>query len=413
MEKNPARTVIDPCGGAGGAPRRPPAERACPEASGATMAQRMNQKDRNLFKGIGLLALPVLALSVLMNYSLALAGDPLRLCGAFALFYGLFVVVKRAARSAAPSADLRAMGTWAIVTGCTGGLGEKFCEGLARRGLNLLLISRNPKKLAALKERLGKEFGVACEVLAFDFASATKEEELAFFDDALPAKLAGAPIAGDVALLVNNVGVGDEAPFYAEEIRMDEAADMIKVNCGAVVNMSKGVLPLLRLRGRGAVINVSSGSCAQPCPMLAAYSATKAFIEQYSVSCAREYRQHGVDVLCIRPYYISGTGLYPAKRATLNAPHADVVVEGALRGVGRYEVTHAYWFHGVMAFMLGGVFEDPFFGMVAAACAGALKLNGSMLMIQQSARRRVERKKPEIFAGAKSAKAAYEAKLGF
>ena len=82
----------------------------------------------------------------------------------------------------------------------------------------------------------------------------------------LPRVLRSVPVCGDLALLVNNVGVGDEAPFMVHELKGRDVAEMIKVNCAATVNMSRAVLPLLKERRRGAVINVSSGSSAQPTP---------------------------------------------------------------------------------------------------------------------------------------------------
>ena len=91
--------------------------------------------------------------------------------------------------------------------------------------------------------------------------------------------------------------------------------------------MSKTLLPLFKHRGGGAVINVSSGSCAQPSPYLATYASSKAFDLHFSRSCSREYREFGVHVLGIRPYYISGTGLYPNAKPSMNATaKRDVVV---------------------------------------------------------------------------------------
>jgi len=200
-----------------------------------------------------------------------------------------------------------------------------------------------------------------------------------------------------VGLLVNNVGVGDEAPFMVEELSTSDVNSMVKVNCGAIVNMSKCVLPLLRYNGRGAVINVSSGSCAQPSPYLATYASTKAFDAHFSKSCSREYGEFGVHVCCIRPYYISGTGLYPNSKPSLNAPKASVIVEGALASVGRHEITHAYGVHGLMGWIFGTVMEDPIFGPLLALPAKRAKLNGTMLMIQKNARKRTQAKNRELW----------------
>ena len=222
-----------------------------------------------------------------------------------------------------------ALSTRAVVTGCTGGLGQEFANRCAARGLNLVLISRSQSKLNNLSVELKKNYGVEVVVLAFDFARSSPEAEAAFYGKVLPEFIAASPVEGNVGLLINNVGVGDEAPFAVEEIKIEDVADMVKVNCGAIVNMSRAMLPLFKHRKGGAVINVSSGSCAQPSPYLATYASTKAFDLHFSKSCSREMKPHGVAVLGIRPYYIAGTGLYPSTKPALNAPAARTIVEGA------------------------------------------------------------------------------------
>ena len=166
---------------------------------------------------------------------------------------------------------------------------------------------------------------------------------------------------------------------------------MVKVNCGAIVNMSKALLPLFKARRGGCVINVSSGSCAQPSPYLATYASSKAFDLHFSKSCSREYKEFGVKVLGIRPYYISGTGLYPSAKPSLNAPAAMTIVEGAFAHLGKYEVSHAYWVHGLMGWVFGTLFEDPVFAPIISRLAGRAKVNGTMLAIQKSARERSRR----------------------
>merc|ERR1712216_35921 len=120
--------------------------------------------------------------------------------------------------------------------------------------------------------------------------------------------------------------------------------------------------PLMKHRGKGAVINIS---------------------------CSREYGQFGIDVLCIIPYYIAGTGLYPSNKPSLNAPAASAIIEGAFRCLGRYEVTHAYSIHGVMGFLFTAIFEDPIIGKIVQQMAKRnTKMNGSMLAIQTKTRKR-------------------------
>merc|ERR1712216_1098440 len=228
---------------------------------------------------------------------------------------------------------------------------------LAKSGLNLVLISRSQPKLQDLATELGTGFGVQCVVLAFDFARCSAAEEEVFYTRELPDVLAAAPIENDIALLVNNVGIGMTVPLMVEELKTSEVNDMVKVNCGALVNMSRTVLPLLRRRGRGAVINVSSFGAYFPVPFMSTYAATKAFDMHFSRACEREYSEFGVQVLCITPALIADTGLY-AGPTSLNAASAELVVKGALDSLGRDEVAFPYWFHSMMRALVGNTVED-------------------------------------------------------
>jgi NAD(P)-dependent dehydrogenase (short-subunit alcohol dehydrogenase family) len=167
---------------------------------------------------------------------------------------------------------------------------------------------------------------------------------------------------------------------------------MIKVNCGAIVNMTRCLFPLFKHRKGGAIVNVSSGSCAQPSPYLATYASTKAFDLHFSKSCSREGAAHGVVVLGIRPYYICGTGLYPNAKPSLNAPSAKTIVDGAFNHLGRYEISHAYWMHGILGWMFGTLFEDPVAAPVIERLAKRAGVRGTMLAIQNAARKRSQEK---------------------
>mmetsp|Transcript_8285 Transcript_8285/g.31160 ORF Transcript_8285/g.31160 Transcript_8285/m.31160 type:complete len:373 (-) Transcript_8285:68-1186(-) len=370
----------------------------------------MNTKDRNLIRALVILTVTFLVIASAINVGLRISGDALRLVGALTCAYFAIrgaIAVKN--RLKAPL-NLRKAGDWAIVTGCTGGLGQEYARGLAKRGMNLILISRSETKLQALAEELRTTYEVRAEYLAFDFAKGEGEDT--FYEETLPTFLAKSPVNGDVALLVNNVGVGDEAPLYAHELPLREANMMIKVNCGATVNMTRVLAPLFADRKRGAILNISSGSATQPTPLLSTYAATKAFIAHFSKSVAREYSEFGVEVLCIDPYYISGTGLYPASKPSLNAPAAYKIVDGSLKALGRYELSHGYLFHEVIGFLLGFVMEDKVFGVFSRVLGDLLGLNGTILKVQKKARARSMSKMPEVFEKLEAEKAAFLGKLG-
>merc|ERR1719453_468780 len=116
--------------------------------------------------------------------------------------------------------------------------------------------------------------------------------------------------------------------------------------------------------------------------MLTVYSATKAFINQFSHSVAWEAKEHGVDILGVHPYYVSGTGLYSAKKASLNAPAPKRIIDDTLAQLGNTMIGYPYYFHAVMGWGFRNLDPMP---------TGARMLK----MMKANAKRAAERAKKE------------------
>ncbi len=180
----------------------------------------MNVKDFNLIKGLVLLLVfPLLALAGIV-YFLDLGADPLRNLGAASaifIFAKALALIWRRFSSRRRLRAPRSYGRWAIVTGCTGGLGQAYAHALASRGMDLLLISRNPEKLKAEATFIeGKWPKVSCKILAFDFTN-TDVAIIEEFYSTLQSTLRN-DLKGDIGVLVNNVGVGNEQPLYSSDL---------------------------------------------------------------------------------------------------------------------------------------------------------------------------------------------------
>lgn len=109
--------------------------------------------------------------------------------------------------------------------------------------------------------------------------------------------------SGRIDVLVNNAGMG--AIGAAEETSLAQAQKVFDVNVLGVMRMTKAVLPLMRARGRGRIINISTVVGFLPSPYMAAYFASKHAIEGYSESLDHEVRGHGVRALLVEPAYTS------------------------------------------------------------------------------------------------------------
>jgi uncharacterized protein len=176
------------------------------------------------------------------------------------------------------------MAPTALVTGASSGIGEQFARQLAERGYDLVLVARRADRLEALAE----ELAVTAHVLACDLGRDAKT---------LPGQVEDLGV--EVDLLVNNAGFGLRGRFLESDIGRD--AEMVRVNCEAVVVLTRACLPAMVERGRGGVITVASTAGMQPLPYESVYAATKAFALNFSDALHAELRGTGVRVLAVNP----------------------------------------------------------------------------------------------------------------
>lgn len=258
-----------------------------------------------------------------------------------------------------PTKHPKELGKWTIITGTTSGIGKEFAAHLARQGVSLLIISRSESKLQAQAEELRElhrqyhekspdEAAPEVRIVSFDFSSAPgSAEKREFYGKQLPATLRELHDDGGIGVLINNVGTANEAPKWLLEFDDQEIAAMINTNCFSVVDMSKAVLPFMKERKSGSIISISSGSGNYPGPLIQLYSATKAFMTQFTRSMKVECWDTGVDFYCVTPFYVV-SNLYKRKKGTIVAPMPIKLVEGTLQQICKKYVIqgHGYWMHG-------------------------------------------------------------------
>ncbi len=172
----------------------------------------------------------------------------------------------------------------ALVTGASSGLGAQFARQLSARGYRLVLVARRTDRLQALAGEIGGEPVVIGHDLAADAAG-------------LPAKVA--ELGLDVDLLVNNAGFGTFGHVW--EIEEGRDAEMVRLNCEAVVVLTRAFLPAMVERGSGGVIVVASTAGMQPLPWEATYGASKAFALSFTDALSEELRGTGVRAMSVNP----------------------------------------------------------------------------------------------------------------
>ncbi len=177
---------------------------------------------------------------------------------------------------------------WAVVTGASGGLGEAFCERLARDGLHVVLAARSTGPMEQTAERLRTRYGVEALVVGCDLG--TGEGRRTLLD---------ATADLEVGVLVNNAGFGIVGDFAGTDPgRLEQ---MVTLNCVAVAALARAYAPAMVARRRGAIVNVASTAAFQPLPGMAAYAASKSFVLSLSQAMWDELRPHGVAVLGLCP----------------------------------------------------------------------------------------------------------------
>jgi 17beta-estradiol 17-dehydrogenase / very-long-chain 3-oxoacyl-CoA reductase len=87
----------------------------------------------------------------------------------------------------------------------------------------------------------------------------------------------------DVGILINNVGRMYEFPNDFDQIPEQSLWDIININIGAVTMMSRIVIPQMKVNRRGLIVNISSGTEAQPMPLAAVYGATKSYTKSFTL----------------------------------------------------------------------------------------------------------------------------------
>lgn len=177
----------------------------------------------------------------------------------------------------------------AIITGASSGIGRETALAFGSAGIDLALIGRNRENLEAVAAT-ARDLGVTAKVYCLDLADTARVEgEIARIADEF----------GPIDILVNNAGAG-----YTNSIADTPLGDWQKVidtNLTSAYLCVRGVLPSMRQRGRGTIVNVSSIAADNAFPAWGAYSASKAGLVAFSRVLAVEERANGIRVTIISP----------------------------------------------------------------------------------------------------------------
>ncbi len=181
-------------------------------------------------------------------------------------------------------------GKTAVVTGGTKGIGRAIAESLVRAGVNVSISARNEDEIERAVDELnalggGRAVGFVCDVRdsaqVKPFIAGTAEQ------------------FGGVDILVNNAGVGIFAPV--ESMSVENFRAVIETNLCGVFYCCHEAIPLMKQRGGGYIINISSLAGTNAHPRLAAYNASKFGLNGFSEALMQEVRHDKIKVSYIMP----------------------------------------------------------------------------------------------------------------
>jgi uncharacterized protein len=179
---------------------------------------------------------------------------------------------------------------WALITGASSGIGRAVAFESARKGYNLFLTSRDEQLLQQVAADCRQQYNIETQAYPADLS---RLESV----DGLIRALFAPPI--EIELLVNNAGFG----VWGEFLRTDLARELnlLNVQLAAMLKLTKAVLPQMRARKKGRILNVASVYSFAPAPFQAVYSACKAFLLTFSESLREELKGTGVTVTALCP----------------------------------------------------------------------------------------------------------------
>lgn len=181
-------------------------------------------------------------------------------------------------------------GKVAIVTGGTKGIGRGIAEALIGKQANVCISARKESEIEEATESLnklggGKASGFTCDVRAHSEVKSLFARAASQF--------------GGIDVLVNNAGIGIFAPV--EEMSPDDFRTVLETNLFGVFYCCHEAIPLMKSRGGGYIINISSLAGANPHPRMAAYNASKFGLNGFSEALMQEVRHDNIKVSYIMP----------------------------------------------------------------------------------------------------------------
>lgn len=181
-------------------------------------------------------------------------------------------------------------GKTALITGASSGIGYELAKLFAKDGHNLVLVSRSREQLERIAEDFSQRYGITATVIAKDLFEPTAAREV--YEEVKAAGIV-------VNYLVNDAGQGVYGKFAETDLERELA--IIQLNVISLVVLTKLFLRDMLARNEGRILQLASITSKNPTPWSAVYSATKAFIYNFTEAVIPELEGTDVTMTALRP----------------------------------------------------------------------------------------------------------------
>jgi len=189
-----------------------------------------------------------------------------------------------------PAINLENRNLYALITGATSGIGYELARLFARDSYNLILVARNKERLQEVTNQLKQEFAIEVTPLQKDLFLPGAAHEI--YDEVNAMGIV-------VNVLVNDAGQGEWGPFVETDLERD--ISVIQLNIISLLTLTKLYLRDMVLRDEGKILQLGAEAGTTPVPLLAVYSATKAFVLSFTAALFNELKDTNVTITALLP----------------------------------------------------------------------------------------------------------------
>jgi hypothetical protein len=221
----------------------------------------------------------------------------------------------------------------ALITGASSGLGMVFARRFAQSGYDLVITGRRKEKLMHLADELEGSYGISVQWILAELSEESDVQKITEFISR----------HDNISVLVNNAGFGSGKEFSCCDLT--EHMQMLQVHVITTLRLVHAVLPQMKCRKEGTIINLSSLGAFMPAPGSSMYSATKLFLKSFTESLHMELGKYGIRLHCLCPGFTRTDfhnrrpdGKTPKSSGLILWMNAEAVVDQCLKSLDKGKV---------------------------------------------------------------------------